>query len=42
MDNFNIILLDVMLPDGTGYDLCKEIREKSDNNICFAMEIRGI
>ncbi len=26
--DFNLVLLDVMLPDGTGYDLCKEIREK--------------
>ena len=25
-NEFNIILLDVMLPDGTGYELCKEIR----------------
>lgn len=28
----DLILLDVMLPDGTGYDFCKEIREK-DNQI---------
>lgn len=27
--SFDLILLDVMLPDGTGYDLCKEIREKN-------------
>ncbi|MBQ9983056.1 MAG: response regulator transcription factor [Lachnospiraceae bacterium] len=27
--SFDLILLDVMLPDGTGYDLCKEIRQKS-------------
>lgn len=26
--SFNLILLDVMLPDGTGYDLCKEIRQR--------------
>lgn len=26
---FDLILLDVMLPDGTGYDLCKEIRQKN-------------
>ncbi len=26
--SFNLILLDVMLPDGTGYDLCKEIRKR--------------
>lgn len=32
---FQLILLDVMLPDGTGYDICKEIREKSDVPIIF-------
>lgn len=26
---FDLVLLDVMLPDGTGYDLCKEIRQKN-------------
>ena len=25
---YDLILLDVMLPDGTGYDLCKEIRKE--------------
>lgn len=30
-DEFNMILLDVTLPDGCGYDLCREIRE-DDNN----------
>lgn len=28
-ENFDLILLDVMLPDGTGYDLCKEIRRRN-------------
>lgn len=32
---FELILLDVMLPDGTGYDLCKIIREKSEVPIIF-------
>jgi len=27
----DLVLLDVMLPDGTGYDLCKEIRESGNN-----------
>lgn len=27
--DFDLILLDVMLPDGTGYELCKEIRQKN-------------
>ncbi|MEG2353836.1 MAG: response regulator transcription factor [Clostridium sp.] len=25
-DEFNLVLLDVMLPDGTGYDVCKFVR----------------
>jgi len=32
---YGLILLDVMLPDGTGYDLCKIIREKSEVPIIF-------
>lgn len=37
-DNPDLILLDVMLPDGSGLDFCHEIREKararkSDNKI---------
>ncbi|KOC47903.1 response regulator transcription factor [Clostridium botulinum] len=27
----NLVLLDVMLPDGNGYDLCKYIRSKNSN-----------
>src|SRR5699024_5571209 len=34
-NNYNLILLDVMLPDGSGYELCKEIREKSNIPIIF-------
>ena len=34
-NEFNIILLDVMLPDGTGYELCKEIRKNSEIPIIF-------
>lgn len=34
-DEFNIILLDVMLPDGTGYDFCRDVREKSEVPIIF-------
>ena len=34
-NEFNIILLDVMLPDGTGYEFCKEIRENSEVPIIF-------
>lgn len=31
----DIVLLDVTLPDGSGYEFCKEIREKSDISIIF-------
>ncbi|MDD6400405.1 MAG: response regulator transcription factor [Lachnospiraceae bacterium] len=27
-NNINLIVLDVMLPDGSGYDFCKQLREK--------------
>ncbi len=33
--DFNIILLDVMLPDGSGYDFCKEVRRESEVPIIF-------
>ncbi|MBC5997624.1 DNA-binding response regulator [Romboutsia ilealis] len=32
---YDIILLDVMLPDGNGYDLCKEIRKTQDTPTIF-------
>ena len=34
-ESFHIILLDVNLPDGSGYDLCKEIRKHSGTPIIF-------
>ncbi len=34
-DNFHLILLDVTLPDGTGYELCKRIRAESQVPIIF-------
>ncbi|SHH64754.1 DNA-binding response regulator, OmpR family, contains REC and winged-helix (wHTH) domain [Caloranaerobacter azorensis DSM 13643] len=33
--DFDLILLDVILPDGTGYDLCKKIRKESNIPIIF-------
>ena len=33
--NFDLILLDVMLPDGTGYDICKKINEEDNIGIIF-------
>lgn len=32
---FNLILLDVQLPDGTGFEICKHIKEISDIPIIF-------
>lgn len=34
-DRYNLILLDVMLPDGTGYDFCREVRSSSEVPIIF-------
>lgn len=34
-DSFDLIILDVMLPDGNGYELCQEIREASSIPIIF-------
>ncbi|MFO7881323.1 MAG: response regulator transcription factor [Kosmotogaceae bacterium] len=34
-NDFNLILLDVMLPDGSGFDFCKKIRRQSDIPIIF-------
>ena len=33
--DYNLILLDVSLPDGNGYELCQEIRSSSDIPIIF-------
>ncbi|MBU3112486.1 response regulator transcription factor [Clostridium lacusfryxellense] len=35
MEQFDLVLLDVNLPDGNGYELCKYIREISDVPIIF-------
>ncbi len=35
LEKFDLILLDVNLPDGNGYELCKYIRRKSDVLIIF-------
>jgi two-component system, OmpR family, response regulator RegX3 len=34
-NKFDLLLLDVKLPDGTGYDFCKHIRKTSDVSIIF-------
>lgn len=33
--DFNIVLLDVMLPDGSGYDFCREVRKEGEIPIIF-------
>ncbi|MGC9321300.1 MAG: response regulator transcription factor [Kosmotogaceae bacterium] len=33
--DFDLALLDVMLPDGNGFELCKKIRERSEMPIIF-------
>ncbi|MGG7163342.1 response regulator transcription factor [Clostridium ihumii] len=32
---YNLVLLDINLPDGNGYEFCKEIRQNSDVGIIF-------
>ena len=34
-NEFDVIILDVMLPDGSGYELCRELRKKSNTPIIF-------
>ena len=40
-NEFNIILLDVMLPDGSGYEFCKEVRVNSEIPIIFMTACDG-
>ena len=34
-NEYNLIILDVMLPDGNGFELCKNIKEKEQTPILF-------
>lgn len=34
-ETFDLVLLDVALPDGTGFELCQTIREKGDTPVIF-------
>ncbi|MBU5591928.1 response regulator transcription factor [Clostridium sp. MSJ-4] len=34
-DSFDLLLLDLMLPDGSGYDICREVRENSSVPVIF-------
>ena len=33
--SYDLVLLDVMLPDGTGYELCREIRSRGNTPVIF-------
>lgn len=35
MDGVDLYLLDLTLPDGTGYDVCKRVKEQSDKPVIF-------
>lgn len=39
-DGFDCVLLDIMLPGGSGFDLCRRVRERSDVPILF-LSARG-
>lgn len=34
-ENFSLIILDLSLPDGSGYDVCKAVKSKSDVPVIF-------
>ncbi len=35
MEGVDLYLLDLTLPDGTGYDVCKKVKEQSDKPVIF-------
>ncbi|MCL1917631.1 MAG: response regulator transcription factor [Peptococcaceae bacterium] len=35
LDNAHLILMDITLPDGSGFDLCRRIRQKNEIPIIF-------
>ncbi len=35
MDDVDLYLLDLTLPDGSGYDVCRRVREQSDKPVIF-------
>lgn len=35
MNDVDLYLLDLTLPDGTGYDICKRVKEQSDKPVIF-------
>ncbi len=34
-ENYDIVLLDLCLPDGSGYDICKKVKDKGDIPVIF-------
>lgn len=38
-DSFDMAILDINLPDGSGYDLCRQIKEKRDIPVIFLTAI---
>jgi len=38
-NSFNLAILDLSLPDGSGYDICKIIKEKEDTPVIFLTAI---
>lgn len=39
LDQFNLCLFDISLPDGDGYELCKMVKERSDIPVIFLTAI---
>lgn len=35
LENIDLYILDLTLPDGSGYDVCRKIREKGNNPVIF-------
>ena len=35
LEGVDLFLLDLTLPDGTGYDICRKVKEKSDRPVIF-------
>ena len=35
--NYDLYLLDIALPDGEGYEICKQIKEKENSPVIFLL-----
>lgn len=38
----DMLILDIMLPDGSGYDICEKFRRRSDNPVIFLTGKNGV